>query len=418
MLDKQNAYIKTYEDLTSLCDDVRTSGWCAVDTEFVWERTYYPTLGIVQIATDNWCAIIDPQAIDDLSPLWNIMEDPDIITIMHSAHNDIQILIHAASSRPSGLFDTQIAASLLGLGDCISYANLIETLAGIKIVKEQQRTDWCKRPLTEEQLSYALDDVRHLFDAYKKLSGKLEDKNRKHWNDEENNRVETSGDYGWPEHKDVYKRVKSYKSLKHIELNRLCCLASWREEKAQQINRPRSFILSDMVLNAAVKTDPKTVEELRASSGISSKLATRYGKEILETLQIARVMPESEWPTIQRPLRETASMRSIVKKLMAFTRSFAKENEIGTTMLATKSDVQDFARQKNIEEIRIMQSWRWEILSENYTAIINGTVRVVINENETVELVKVDHDAKKIPRRRSKKRSSIASPKTEDKKDA
>ncbi|HIP53069.1 MAG TPA: ribonuclease D, partial [Chromatiales bacterium] len=177
----QELYIDTQEGLTALCAELGDSRWLAVDTEFLRERTYYPQLCLVQVASEEIAACIDPLTIDDLSPLRDLLLNPDTLKVFHAARQDLEILFQLWEAVPAPVFDTQIAATLLGLGDQTGYANVVEQVLKVTLAKEHSRTDWTRRPLLEEQRRYALDDVIYLGRLYQEMHARLENLGRTHW---------------------------------------------------------------------------------------------------------------------------------------------------------------------------------------------------------------------------------------------
>ena len=234
------SYIETPADLSALCEQLKRSDWLTLDTEFIREETYYPQLCLIQVATDDVVACIDPLAIDDLSPLMEVFYDPAITKVLHSARQDLEIFQNLRGRPPENIFDTQIAATLLGQGDQIGYGNLAKAMLGVELDKAHSRTDWAKRPLSPEQLDYAADDVRYLRDIYKQQIQQLQEMGRLQWLDEDFAQLSNPALYE-PPIADAWKRLKGLNRLKGVQLAIVRELAQWREELAKERNLPRRW---------------------------------------------------------------------------------------------------------------------------------------------------------------------------------
>ena len=230
-------YVDTPQALTQLCKQLQHSPWFALDTEFIREKTFYPRLCLLQVANTQHLACIDVLALNDLSPLLDILYDPASTKVLHSAHQDLEIFYHLRGALPTPIFDTQLAATLLGLGEQIGYAALVKTLLKIDLDKSQTRTDWSCRPLDPAQLSYAADDVRYLGQIYQQQRQELEQRQRLDWLTEDFTalcdpaRYRVDVDQAW-------QRIKGQQRLRGVQLAVLRTLAAWREQRASSLDRP------------------------------------------------------------------------------------------------------------------------------------------------------------------------------------
>ena len=264
-------FIDDQRGLATVCATLSQAPWFAIDTEFLREKTYYPKLCLVQVATPDMVACIDPLVLDDITPLLDVIFDQQITKVMHAARQDMEIFYHLRGTVPAPVFDTQIAALLLGLPDQVGYGGLVQELLGVKLHKLHSRTDWSQRPLDGEQLHYAADDVIYLAQAYQLMQEKLWESDRLDW---------LAGDFQalsdpalYAAHPETaWLRVKGANKLSGAALAALQALAAWREDKAQTLDRPRDWVLRDDVLldlsliHISEPTRPRLVSRMPSSA--------------------------------------------------------------------------------------------------------------------------------------------------------
>jgi len=295
-------HINTPDGLSQLCNAIRSSSWIALDTEFIRDQTYYPELCLLQLSNGEIAASVDPIALSDLTPLLDILFNPAIVKVLHSGRQDLEIFQNSWQQIPQPLFDTQVAAKCTGLGDQLGYANLVKLLLDVDLSKSQTRTDWARRPLTEQQLRYALDDVIYLGDLYqqmnKTLHGKPEDAELQqalaHLADPATYRTEPQ---------QAWLRVRERRFLKGVELAVLQALASWRETEAMRANRPRGWILKNDVLVELSRRQPRTQDELQGIQGLTAKVIERRAEVLLKLIADALSLPPARWPKERRKKR-------------------------------------------------------------------------------------------------------------------
>jgi len=285
----QELHIDTPEGLSALCDRLRHSPWLALDTEFMREKTYYPQLCLLQVSNGEVAAGIDPLAIDDLSPIRDLLFEPDTVKVFHAGHQDLELFQQLWQELPAPLFDTQPAAELAGLDNQMGYARLVEALLDHPLDKGHTRTDWSRRPLKPEQLRYALDDVIYLGQVYLRLLDRLGDKR----NDERLlaafDRMADPATY-ITEPEDAWKRLKARKYLRGPQLAVLKKLAAWRESEAMKADKPRGWILSNEALFELAKTRPRGMARLWKIPGLQPGVVKRRGQLLLQL--IAEADPE------------------------------------------------------------------------------------------------------------------------------
>lgn len=287
-MNKDLEFIDNDLALSELCEQLKDCTWLAVDTEFDRVNTYYPELCLLQIANNNFTAVIDPLAITDLEPLYNVLYDPSITKVFHAARQDLEIFFHIKGEIPVPLFDTQIAASLLNYDAQIGYANLIWEILGIELTKTQTRTNWKRRPLSRDQLEYAADDVIYLGQVYELFQAKLIASGQLSLLDEEFNAL-TRPELYQPDPEKMWQKIKAAKRLKGNSLIILKQLAAWRELTARAENQPRKWILSDKTLVEMTRLLPANPDELSRIDGVNKRVLKRHAATLIEITGKAEV---------------------------------------------------------------------------------------------------------------------------------
>lgn len=272
--------------LSSLIEACRGMAWVAIDTEFMRTRTYYPQIGLIQIANDNGLFLIDPVAITDKGPLTELLADPTIVKVMHACSEDLEVFQCYLGQLPEPLFDTQIAAALLGYGFQVGYKALVEQTHQVHLPKEEQRSDWLARPLSGSQLDYAAMDVSFLAEIYLQQVPALQRLKRLDWLQEEcANLLRKQRQTLSPEQQ--YQRVKGAGTLNEQQLGILQPLAAWRETEAERRNLPRGFLLKDQALVDLVREQPTTMQALSKVTTIHPKTVRKDGGRILDIIATA-----------------------------------------------------------------------------------------------------------------------------------
>jgi len=290
-MNKDLTVIDTALALTQLCEQLQGCSWLAVDTEFERVNTYYPELCLVQVANNDITAVIDPLAIANLEPLYDVLYNPSIIKVFHAARQDLEIFFHIKGELPVSLFDTQIAAALLGYDKQLGYANLINEVLGVELAKTQTRTNWKRRPLHRNQLEYAADDVIYLAQAYELLSARLIESGKMTLLKEECNALRRPEIYV-PDPEKMWQKIREAKKLAGNNLIVLKKLAAWREITARAENQPRKWILDDFTLIDMARLSPTSKEDLSRIKGMKEKVLNRHGANLLEIIGTAAGMPE------------------------------------------------------------------------------------------------------------------------------
>ena len=376
-------YIDSPDALASLCEQLKGNTWLCLDTEFIREKTYYPQLCLIQVSTPDIIACIDPLAIKDLSPLSSLLADPGVNKVFHAASQDLELFYHLNETVPAPLFDTQVAASLMGLGDQIGYAGMVKEMLGVSLDKSHSRTDWSQRPLEPEQIRYAADDVRYLRDCYLQQLQWLTEKDRLDWLEDDFAKL-TDPDRYQPVPENTWMRVKGIQKLRPQHLVVLKALAAWRENRAISSNRPRRWILKDEVLFEMARRSPKRVEELSRVRGLEERQISKHGEEWIQLIDQAQQLPKSEWPELASRKRLSPEQETIADLLMAGLRLFAQEASISPQAIATRKDIE--ALVSGNRELGLLQGWRMELVGRELLDLLDGRSGLTIENGAVCRL--------------------------------
>jgi ribonuclease D len=308
-----------------------------------------------------------------------LIYNPDITVVFHAARQDLELLYLIRNELPTNVFDTQLAATVLGYGDQIGYGNLVKLCVDVELDKAHSRTDWTKRPLDPEQILYAADDVRYLRDVYKILSQQLADKKRTHWLDDDFS-ILTNIDTYLVKPESMWRKVKGFGRLKGVQLAILQRLAAWREQRAVSSNRPRRWILKDDVLLDLAKIAPQTLDKFSLIRGLESNTINRYGKTLLAEIALGKALPKEQWPTVKKTVPLTAQQDSIVDALLALLRKYCIEQQIAPVAVASRKDIEAMVAGET--DIPLLQGWRNEIVGHHLKAFLNGEVTISTDQNQ------------------------------------
>lgn len=342
--------------LEALAQRLGRRSWLAVDTEFVRERTYWPLPCLLQLADDvGTVACVDLIALPNPVPVLDLLWRADITKVFHAASQDLELLYRMRAEPLPGLFDTQVAAAMLGDDDQIGYAAAVAAHLGIELDKAHTRTDWSRRPLKPAELEYAADDVRHLRALYDALVADLDARDRRHWLEEECAAMTDPRRY-LPDVAEAWSKVKGASGLSAAAFGRLRALASWREETALRVDRPRRWILADDILVRLANSTPRTAAELAATPDMPAAVARKYTDALLNCLDAPAESGERPDNTGRLDTRQ----REQVKRLLGEVRAIAGELGIAPSLLATRRDIEAMARGKTPDAIT--RGWRATVL--------------------------------------------------------
>ena len=380
--------IETTEALDSFCRTQAGAGFVTVDTEFIRDKTYWPKLCLVQIAGPETAAVIDALADGiDLEPLYDLLEDENVLKVFHAARQDLEIFFHERGRLPHPVFDTQVAAMVCGFGDQIGYDRLAAQLAGAKIDKSSRFTDWARRPLTRKQLDYALSDVTHLRKVYEKLYKKLQKNDRTHWLSEEMeillhpDTYDTSPERAW-------LRLKT-RSRDRRYLGILRELADWRERECQQRDLPRNRILRDEQLYDIAAQAPGDPETLARTRGLGGDFARgKLGRGILEAIRRAKALPESELPPAPPREPQTQGTGATVELLKVLLKQVCEAHGVAQRLVANASDLEALAADDEAE-VAALKGWRRELFGAQALDLKHGRIALAMDDG-TVKLIPLD----------------------------
>ncbi|MCG5536668.1 ribonuclease D [Ectothiorhodospira mobilis] len=370
-------FIDQGDALQALCARLQQAPWIALDTEFLREKTYYPRLCLVQVATEEEVACIDPLALKDLSPLTALLQDPSILKVLHAGAQDLEIFFHRDGRVPAPVFDTQVAAALLGHGDQIGYGRLIQAVLGVELEKGHSRTDWSRRPLEPEQLRYAADDVRYLAQAYPRMREALEAKGRLAWLEEDFRRLEDAGSYR-PDPETIWQRVKGLNTLRRPrQMAVVQDLARWREQEAMRCDRPRRWLLQDEVILDLARRQPQDLQTLAKVRGLAEATVQRHGETLLGLIRGAMARPQEDCPTPpSRGGRPDAQQEALVDVAMGLLRHQALANDISPAAIATRRDLE--ALVAGDPHSPLLRGWRARLAGDALHAWLRGETRLEV----------------------------------------
>jgi ribonuclease D len=380
----QNHYITSAGALGEFCEQLKDSARMALDTEFVGEDSFVPKLELIQIATEQAAAVIDFPAIQtgrSLDVFWEIICNPAVQKVVHAGRQDLDLFTVHAGQIPKPFFDTQIAAAMVGFGPQVAYANLVQRVHGTKLAKAHTYTNWSARPLSPDQLAYALEDVTFLLAIHDHLQTRLTKLGRLEWVDEEFSRLEGVVSDTRREPQERYQRVRGWDTLKPKSAAVLRELAAWREGEAKRRNVPRGRVMRDEVLLQLARHPPRHLQELRAIRGLHGSEADRNGETILAAIQTALALPPSAWPEIPKERKPEPESAGLVELLQAVMKARALDEEIAPTLLATSADLQALvdAKDRTDLDLPLLKGWRRQLLGNILLNILDGKLAVRID---------------------------------------
>lgn len=352
--------------LADLIGEFARAPWIALDTEFTRIRTYYARLGLVQIAAAGHVACVDPLAVD-IEPLLDALYTPHPLKIFHAARQDLEVLYDRRGAVPGPLFDTQIAAGLVGYPEQIAYAALVEALAGVKLAKLHTRADWEARPLSVEQLHYAQDDVRYLGAIYEALAAELDRRGRVAWLDEECAALGDPGLYANDPAR-AYLRIKGGHLLPPPGQARLKALAEWRERTAKTRDLPRGWVAPDNVLIDMARKLPKDLGALAHVRGVTPALVRTHGEELLALLRTNHEVPTGKLWSDPRP--PTADEQALLRRLQSRVEEAAADAGLAPAVVGGRRAILELMRRGRGP---LARGWRHALVGRELVGMLAGT---------------------------------------------
>lgn len=375
-------YIADQADLEAFIERASGSPVLAIDTEFLREKTYYPRLCLLQLATDDEVAIVDPLSVDDLTVLGPLLSDERTMKLFHAGGQDIEILLREVGTMPRPLFDTQVAATLLGHTQQIGYGALVHAECGVSLKKIDSFTDWSQRPLSDSQIDYAADDVIYLPRVYRQMKKKLESKGRLGWLEPDFEEMMDPAKYS-EDPRLRYRRLKRVTQLDARQLAAAREFAAWREEEARKRDMPRKWLVTDEQIVEACRRDAKTIDDLYMVRGVREKLPVRDAREVVERMKAGRALPKDQWPELDKSSRNERNVDAPLDLMTALVRLRAKENGVAMQTLASHGDLAAVAR-GHYKGTDLMKGWRRALVGEELVDLVEGRIALSLSKGELV----------------------------------
>lgn len=382
--------------LSALVEHLRERGHFSFDTEFVSEDTFEPELCLLQVATDERLTGIDPQAVSDLTPFWDVFLDPEVEVIMHAAGEDLRIARQQTGRVPEWVYDVQVAAAFVGLGYSLSLANLVGQVLGVSLVGGETRTDWRKRPLSQAQWDYALEDVRYLHDVADELEKRLVKMGRWDWFREEMREI--LDDIRQQDASGRWRRLPGLNSLSRRGLEIARRLFHWRLEDARASNRPLRQMMRDDLLVAIAKRSPKNRQELEALRDFNRPALLKRSDQILEMIRAASAVAPEELPEHADRPDDGPGMAMVSSLLSAALAHRCAKAKISVALVGTTQDLRELVRWhlegRPTERRPLLASgWRAEVCGDSLLGVLDGSVALRVSDVRSdvpVELIQAD----------------------------
>lgn len=363
-------------DLEEVCRRFATYPYITVDTEFIREKTYYPDLCLIQLASRDEAVCVDPLAPDmDLSPLFELLQNPQVVKVFHAAHQDIEIFLHLSGKIPTPVFDTQIGAMVCGFAENAAYSQLVHSICGVTLDKSMRCTNWAKRPLNPEQIQYALYDVTYLRDVYEYICAQMEKSGRFTWVREELASLTDKSSYE-PTPEQILERLHC-PMKKAINIHIYQQLYLWREKRAQLKNRPRRFLIKDELLHELALIHPQTAAQLSAMRGITPHFEKcEMAQEILTVINQAMQddLKNIKPPKPSKPMQP--SEKNLIEILKLLLNIISSQIKTAPSLIAHAEDLLHFIR---AEETPLNTGWRYEVFGEKAQKICRGEMSIRYN---------------------------------------
>jgi len=379
-------YVTDDKGLRELVAKVRTAPAVGIDTEFMREKTYFARLCLIQIASDDVAAIIDPLAVKDFAPLCELFTDPSVVKILHAGGQDLEIFYRECGHAMAPIFDTQVAATLAGFQQQVGYGALVHELLGVKLDKGDSYTDWAKRPLSDTQVEYALNDVRYLPEVYRRLNGQLQEGGRIDWLSADFQRLEDPSTYEIVP-AEQWRRVKRISSLNRRQLAVAREVTAWRENEAMRRNVPKRWVVGDESIVEIARRMPRSAEELAEIRGVSDKIGKSSVRGLLEAVVLGVEVPEDELPSLSKRKRLNSDVDGAVDLMVALVRLRAREHGVAMPLLASRDDLERLAGGDR-EGNPLLEGWRSAMVGNELVELLDGSVTLSLADGH-LQVVKI-----------------------------
>lgn len=374
--------ITQQDELEDVIEQLSRSDFVTIDTEFIRETTFWPELCLIQMASPDVTALIDPLASGiDLAPFFRLMADETTTKVFHAARQDIEIIFNRGGLIPHPVFDTQVAAMVCGFGDSVSYDQLVQKITGAHLDKSSRFTDWRHRPLSDKQLEYALADVTYLVDVYRHLTEQLERENRAHWLNEEMEVLTARETYD-PDPEDAWKRLKM-RVKKPVELAVVQAVARWREHEARERNVPRGRVLKDDAIYEIAQQGPRdanALARLRTTPKGWERSATATA--LLTVVNAALETPKDQLPKVPKHVQQPEGTGAAAELLKVLLKLVAEERGVAPKVLASGDDIEKIAAKGEDADVPAMHGWRREVFGERALALVRGDLGLKFDQRK------------------------------------
>ncbi len=373
--------IERQSQIDEFCTQVRGEGRFGFDTEFVMEDRFEPEVCLIQVASHDTVALIDPFLALDLTPIWELVADPQVETVVHAGQEDLALCVQHTGRIPQNIFDVQVAAGFVGLDYPLSLQKLIQSTLHVRLHKAKTLTDWRRRPLSESQLQYGAEDVAHLLEVRGKLMSRLERRGRVDWAMEEMKRFEVESLYSRAG-EDKLRRLKGTSSMKGQQLAVVRGLLRWRDELAEQLNRPARVVLKDHLLVEIARLGSTSFSEIRDLRGLN--LNDRNVRALGRAVASAMALPPDQWPEPKPREAEPPREEVLIALATAVVRSYCLDYGLAYSLVAKKSSIQDLIRHRSVGRpegagpVELLVGWRATTVGALLDDVLAGrrTVRV------------------------------------------
>lgn len=376
-------YLATSDDLARFAETARQAPAIGIDTEFMRERTYFARLCLIQVSLADSTAIIDPLAIDDLEPFFDVLSDERVVKVLHAGSQDLEIFFRLMGKTARPVFDTQVAATLAGFPQQVGYGAIVRELLGVELEKGDTFTDWARRPLTRTQVEYAHNDVLYLLPVFERLRHALERDERMGWLERDFARMADPATYEVVP-SEQWRRLKRVSALNRRQLGVAREVAAWRETEAQRRDVPKRWLLSDESAIEISRRMPKDPGELAAVRGVGDKLPRSLYAEVVRAVERGLAVPDSELPAIERRRRVAAAdVEGAVDLMVALVRLRAREHGVAMPILASRDELERLAAGETEGHV-LLDGWRREIVGEELLALLEGKITLALSDGGLV----------------------------------
>ena len=383
-------YIEQDSELNAFVERAANARILCIDTEFLREKTYYAKLCLLQMATDDETVLVDPLRVTDLAPLKTLFLNESIMKVFHAGGQDLEILLHDVGCLPKPIFDTQVAATLLGYSQQIGYASLVQSICHVSLKKADSFTDWSRRPLTDSQLAYAAEDVVYLPKMYDVMVSRLSERGRLEWLQADFDAMSDEASYV-DDPRERFRRLKRTSHLSRQQMSAAREVAAWREEFARRHDIPRKWVITDEQVVEACKREARTVDELFLVRGIREKLSVSEARIVAACIAKGLDLPESEWPSSETQHHNEKNVDSQVDLMMSLVRLRAKQHDVALQTLVSQKELESIARGYR-KDIDVLRGWRRSLVGNELIDLVEGKIHLGIGP-DGIELFPQEADA-------------------------